>query len=495
MLRFCLLICLLVISVSPSPAEQASSDAPLIRRITIEGNTRTRTEIIRRELLFSTGESLDAGLVAETARNLRRMLFLGEVDIQVREEDGAADVLISVKDLYARALSPIISGEAGELSYGVIGLDYNFSGRGQVVQLTFEHDAITGNRAEAYYQIPRLWGSRQALTTNLGVGAEGHDVQVTFSRPFYTLSTRWGYGVSFFSQEQTVRLYTAQALSERYMDRTDGGSAWLIRSFGDRVKFRPNIRLDISDRRFAPHQGFTYAPEDRRRVLPSMGLTIWKPRFEQAQYIQFLGRREDLQLGSWVSTRAGFSGKDLGADQNFGFFQMQLAPRFKLYRNGYAFVNLFFSGRRQRGAYANLFAQAEILTYAQINRIHTMALRVRWDAVSRTEDASQLLLGSIRGLRGYAPRRFDGARRFLLNLEARPTLYRHAAFVLGGAFFVDGGTAWTPGSTSPSLNMSAGLGGRLGFTRIYNNPIMRADLAYGFQDRTWQLWVGLGQYF
>ncbi len=60
---------------------------------------------------------------------------------------------------------------------------------------------------------------------------------------------------------------------------------------------------------------------------------------------------------------------------------------------------------------------------------------------------------------------------------------------------LDIGTAWTPGITTPRLKTSVGFGGRLGFTKVYNNPIARVDLAYAFQDQTWQLWMGLGQYF
>ena len=58
-----------------------NSETPIIRIIAVEGQTRTREAIIRRELLFSEGESLDSTLVAESARNLRRLFFLGQVDI------------------------------------------------------------------------------------------------------------------------------------------------------------------------------------------------------------------------------------------------------------------------------------------------------------------------------------------------------------------------------------------------------------------------------
>ena len=472
-----------------------NSETPIIRIITVEGQTRTREAIIRRELLFSEGESLDSTLVAESARNLRRLFFLGQVDIQVKEESQAADILVKVADLYARALSPTVSGKSGELSYGLTGMDFNFLGRGQVVQLAVNHDAITGNSVAGLYHIPRLAGTRRALTTNVGIGAEGHKLRLTAAQPFYSLATPWAFGVSFFSEEEIIRLYANQAIAARYTDRSDGGAAWVVRSYGDQIKIRPGLRLDLSDRRFTSDQGFTYAPGNRRRVLPSLGLTIWKPHFERVQYINFLGRQEDLSIGSFVSTRLGLSHQTLGSDRNFGFFSLQLAPRFKPYSNGYTFISLFLSGRREAGAFGNLFGQAQLKTYAQIRRLHTIAFRIRWDTISRTEDTSQLLLGVARGLRGYVPRRFDGTRRLLLNLEGRPTLSRHPAFALGGAVFIDIGTAWTPGISTPRLKTSVGFGGRLGFTKVYNNPIARVDLAYAFQDQTWQLWMGLGQYF
>ena len=196
------------------------------------------------------------------------------------------DVVVSVLDLYARALSPTHSGKRGELSNGLVGMDFNFSRRGQVVQLTFHHDAITGNLVADRYHVPRLAGTRRTLTTNVGVDTEGHNVRLTVSQPFFSLATLWSYGVSFFSQEEVARFWSNQIISARYADHVDGGAAWITRSFGDQIKVRPGIRLDLSDRRFATQLGFTCAPNSRPRVLPSVGLTIWKPHFERVRHLQ-----------------------------------------------------------------------------------------------------------------------------------------------------------------------------------------------------------------
>ena len=472
-----------------------STSTPIIRNIHIHGNTRTHTGIIRREFLFSLGDTLDIALLAETERNLRRLLFLGQVNIHPRQHRDGVDVQVQVQDLYARALSPQISGKPGELSYSLVALDYNFLGRAQVARLTLDHRAIQGNSATLDYQIPRLFDTLHNLTTRLGWGEEIHQVEISLSRPFHTLSSPHSYGLSLYSQGDIQRLYADQNLIERYSDRLDGGSFWYIHSLGRSTKFRPTFRLGISNRRFSPSVPFTYAPQDRRRVLPSTGFTVWRPRYEKTRFIRTLGPIEDIQIGSWLSTRWGLSLRTLGSDRNFHFFSSQLSPRFKPHPSAYSFATLYLSGRHGPTGFYHIFSLAELLTYVRLSSLGTLVLRLRTDALHRPEDSSQLLLGLDNGLRGYPPRRFDGSRRFLGNLEYRPIFKTHPLYILAGALFCEGGTVWTPPRTSPALHTAVGLGCRVGLPQVYDTPVLRADLAWALSDRTLQLSFGVGQFF
>ncbi len=495
MKRLCLCLLCLGGFLFAAPATCPAEQAPVIRSIAVRGQTRTREEVLRRELLFGVGERLDSGRVAETARNLRGLLFLGRADIRVRVEGGAADIQVEVEDLYTRAVTPLLSGRPGELSYGVAALDYNFLGRGQTAEVTLAHDAVTGNRGEVAYGNPRLFGSRHALDAGLQVGSEGHDARLTVSRPFYRLSARWAYAVSFQDLGQRQRRYASQALVELYTEQTRSAGLYLSRSWGDAVKVRPELRLTLSDRRFTPEPGYPSAPADRRRVAPALGVTVWRPRYETARFLFDLGRTEDLQTGSWLSVRQGVSLRGLGSDRDFGFLQAQVVPTWRPWDRGYVFALGLLRTSCGRRGYFNLFAIAGLSVYARVGEAHSLAVRGQWEAVSRSEEGAQLLLGLEEGLRGYPIRRFDGTRRALFNIEARPTYFRHRVFVLAGAFFLDGGAAWTPGRTAPAWSAAAGAGLRLGLSRVYNSPILRADLGYGFRDRAWQLGLGLGQYF
>ena len=488
-------IFLLAALLLPAEHTSAAEDLPRIHRIVIDGLERTNEQIIRRELLFAAGEVLDSTRVAETARNLRRLLFVGDVHIRWLDRPDGVEVTVSVEDLYSRALSPLLSGTIDELSFGVVALDYNFRGRGQRLRVGLGNRAISGPWVELLLAEPRLRGSRRALAAQLATGAEGHDHALTFSRPFATLADRRAYGLSLFSQQAVQRLYSGGQLTTRYRDALDGGRIWLTRSYGTQTKVRPSVQLQVSRRRFTASASDGYAPSDRTRVVPSVGLLAWRPRYKRTRYMRDLGPLEDLQTGSWLSLRWGFAHRSLGSDRTFSFYRAQLAPRFEPTKRSYAELTLFTSAYRGAGKFYNLLASASATAYFRLGIAHSVALHTAWEALHRSEDAAQLLLGLAHGLRGYAPRRYDGTRRVLFNLEARPTLVRRPWYTLASAAFVDCGAAWTPNRETASLVCSPGVGIRLGWPKVYNTPVFRGDIAYGLAEGTYALSVGLGQYF
>jgi outer membrane protein assembly factor BamA len=474
---------------------RAGMAGPTVREITLVGNSRTDSTVIVRELLYEVGEPLDTALVEESERNLRRLLFLGKVKTVLTRDGESVDVEVHLEDLYARVLTPQLAGEVGELSYGIVALDYNLLGRGQVARIDLNHNAVTGNSGSLFYQNPRLRGSRHAMSANLGLAEEGHNLFLSFSQPFYALSTPWSYGASASRSKDVARLYSGQHLTAEYADRREAASLWVTRSFGDRTKLRPGLRVTVSNQGFDSKQGFSYAPEDRRRILPSVGFTVWEPEYEKTTFVFDLGRVEDIQLGSWISTRIGASSENLGSDRSFGFFQLQLSPIYKHRQKLYVFGTALHSSRLDRSGSFHRYTAVSVKAYKRLLSRHTIALRLWWDTQGDREDQSQLLLGVDRGLRGYAPRRFDGSRRFLLNLEARPTFHQNRTYVVAGAMFADVGSVWSPGDRRRRMAASAGIGARIGLLTVYNAPILRTDIARGFLDNSWQLSLGLGQYF
>ncbi|MCC7262186.1 MAG: hypothetical protein IT369_06655 [Candidatus Latescibacteria bacterium] len=466
---------------------------PLVRAITVEGSTRTRADTILREVLLEVGQPCDSALVAESERNLRRLPFLGKVHLHTRPAANGVEVVVEVEDLYSRALSPLLSGQLDELSYGVVALDYNLGGRGQFAQLTLHHRAIGGDQAALLFANPRLGGSPHRLDGEAAWSTEGHDLAGTLSRPFLSLAQPWAYGLSLYDEEQVERLWQAGTLSARYRHASRGGSLWLSRSLGSAIKIRPSFRLSFSDQHYRASAGFAYAPPGRRRLVPSLGLTLWQPRYRQEHYLQQLGRTEDLQVGSWLSLRAGLAWRGLPQRRSYAPLTLQLSPRWVLGAHTYLWATILASVQARPGTYQELNLLGELLAYQRLGECHWLALRLRAEAITRPESRAQFLLGADSGLRGVLPRRFAGQRRLIGNLELRPTVHRRASWVLAGALFADAGAAWS--GSLPRLETTAGAGVRLGLPRLYNSPVLRADLARPLSRGAWLLSVGLGQYF
>ena len=236
-------------------------------------------------------------------------------------------------------------------------------------------------------------------------------------------------------------------------------------------------------------------PPTGRGLYRASAFSCGVPRYKRTRYIRNLGPLEDLQTGSWLSLRWGFVHRSLGSDRTFSLYQAQLAPHFEPTKRSYAELTLFTNAYRGKGKFYNLLASASATAYFRLGTAHSLALRAAWEALHRSEDADQLLLGLARGLRGYAPRRYDGTRRVLFNLEARPTLVRRPWYTLASAAFVDCGAAWTPNKERANMVCSPGLGIRLGWPKVYNTPVLRGDIAYGLKEGSYELSVGLGQYF
>ena len=473
----------------------AETESNAIQSVNIRGNLRTATDIIRRELLFAEGDLLDSTRIAETARNLRRLPYIGEVAIEVNRGDEGPEVTISVQDLYSRALSPLLSGSPDELSLGLVGLDYNLFGRGHSLRASFERRAVSGNWADASFTAPRLVGTRHQLTATTGWGSEGHAHNLTLARPFATLGDRRAYGIAVADRSALQRLYAGGELLHRYRDALSSGRAWYTHSYGHATKIRLTLRIDLSRREFRPGRGHTFAPMDRQRIIPSVGLLVWRPSYRRDRHIRDIGPLEDLQTGSWLSLRSGFARRDLGSDRTFSFYQAQFSPRFEPTRRSYVLMTLYAQTRYGEDGWYNVYALAEIAAYGRVGHAHSLAVRGSFEALHRNEDGAQLLLGLERGLRGFAPRRFDGTRRLRLNLEARPTFIRHPWYTLAGSAFVDLGAAWTPDQGPLGWHGSPGLGMRLGFPKIYNTPVFRGDIAYGLGSGGVRLSLGMGQYF
>ena len=185
---------------------QTAESAQTIRTISILGPKRTRVGTVERELLFRVGDLFDSTLIAESARNLRRLSFLGRVKLTPYTVGSDIHVEVRVQDLHARALSPTVTGSIDALEYGLAALDYNLGGRGERILLAVASQTYVGKSAEVSFWKPRLFGSEHSVFSRAYGSQEGRDVQWSLNRPFFTLKSRVSYGISLRDAQSITRL-------------------------------------------------------------------------------------------------------------------------------------------------------------------------------------------------------------------------------------------------------------------------------------------------
>ncbi|MDF1613607.1 outer membrane protein assembly factor BamA [Desulfurivibrio dismutans] len=224
-----------------------------INRIVIRGNTRTRDNVIRREMQVREGDIMDTGAIRRSMERLQRLDFFEEVNIQPEPalmRDDLMDIEIEVKEKPTGTFS-IGAGYSSmdQLMFmGQISQE-NFRGKGQRLAL----QADISSKATHYnlsFTDPRLYDTRLLFGIDLynwrreyiDYTKESTGGAVRFGYPIWEhWRAYWGYGHE----------------SNKLTDVRDTASSWIIDSMD--LKRNRYVRLgfnrDTRDNRLDPTRG------------------------------------------------------------------------------------------------------------------------------------------------------------------------------------------------------------------------------------------------
>jgi hypothetical protein len=444
---------------------------------------KTRPEIVRRELLFRVGQPYDSALVAETARNLRRLGLFRDVSVDTTRLGGRLAAIVQTRDGWTTELQFNARSTGGEFTWSTGLEERDFLGVAAAVGVQYRHDA---------------------------------------DRTAWTFLTRWNRVLS-----------SPLLLAGSYDDRSDGRlGAWAVgfpfRAFGDRralewsgeagryrvLQFRDGESADTLQRRtlrlrmagaLAPYtsgEGYVRAglvAQVRREayvpwadtLLPvpdsvsgAVGLQLdWRrARFEVVTHYNGFAREEDIDLSTRVRVAAW------AAPAALGYARGGVGPELEAQTGaalGPAFVRLEVQ--------ANGLFTTDGLDSARVWSGLTVGART----LARHATVLHLEAGLRRGLppgaefdlgHGLGPRAFDshaftGTRAVWGTLEHRWFAVDEVLHLLGVglAAFLDYGGAWYADQPARAGG-DVGIGLRLGATRATGANVGRFDLAYRFGD-------------
>ena len=152
-------------------------------------HTVSRESLIRRQLLFAAGDTVDTLLVGETMRRLRAQHLYADAVILATRCDGTGGVGLSIHTRDTWSLRPTARlRSASQLSLGVE--ERNFLGTGRTIALTREM-TLRGNGAAIALSDPFILGSSVAGNIRVANLAGTHTLRAGIRQHEFSVFDRW----------------------------------------------------------------------------------------------------------------------------------------------------------------------------------------------------------------------------------------------------------------------------------------------------------------
>ena len=259
-------------------------------RINIAGNTVTRDKVIRRELRIHEGEEFSGKGVKDSTKNLNRLGFFDDIDIQTKKgtQDDLMVVDVSVKEKPTGSFSMGAGYSSFDKAIGMFSIAQN-----------------------------NLFGRGQKLAGMASIGGRTQEVDVRFTEP-YLMDKQLSMEVDLYSFEREWFEYTKDSM---------GGSLRFAFPIGFDKEFTRGIvgygydNADVTD--IASDAAIVIKDMEGNNVTSSITLGIRRNTKDKPW---------DTREGSLNSISYEYAGDPLGGDVGFDKYLLQSAWYFPLFK-------------------------------------------------------------------------------------------------------------------------------------------------------------------
>jgi hypothetical protein len=444
----------------------------------------TRENVVRREILFDIGDTLDIQRVFETERNLRAGGFIGEIDIVATpDSNNGIELTIMTTDLWTTKAEAYLDVAGGNYTTGLSVTEGNILGYGKYMQAV----AQVGNDQDgfaAYYIDNRLFGSRFAFSYSYSDFTYSKGFTISLARPQYSLTVPYGLRAGFSNLHAWPRLfYEGQEIFRFHQDRkTFAVEGIFTRGHNRRLNFYSGYTADKFDYSVDDplHPLNSIIPDDEVLSYPTIGAGVSTIKYDVDRFLDASGTPEDLALGASLKFTFGRSDKPFGADYIGNYYsaaaRFLVHPLSRLYLAANDKVMWWYADHRAE----RINHRTELALYYKPAPMHTLVARGLTDFGWRQKATYQQVLGGGNGLRGYSYFEFSGDKLALGNIEYR--FYTPVTILtvrLGAAAFFDFGNVWWRNEPVDvgELKTSAGAGLRFGLTKSSTSRVISLDFA------------------
>jgi len=449
---------------------------------------RTRAEVVRRTLLFKSGERVSVQLIDESERLLRANGNIYDVRIRpIAYRDGVVDIEVTTRDSWS--LDPGIKfSRGGGVNTGAIGLkETNLLGTGISVGYTLENE-VDRDGYEFSIGHRQLFGSWTAIEYLYGDFNDGKRERFRLERPFYELDARWAAGVSAGKNDQVSSIYGgAGGVVGQFRQQSEFAEVYggVSRGLVDGWTQRYSLGIQHQDQRYLPEPGLlppAQMPADRTLTGPFVRYQVIEDNYQKTRNRNWVERTEFLPLGFNSLLQLGSALTALGSTKDLLLYSAAVGNGFAVTAAQSVQAAAYTSGQYGSDGGEHQFFGAGAKYFHKQRGRGLFFASIAMDGIANGDSADQLTIGGDNGLRGYPLRYQTGTRRALLTLEQRiyTEWFPFRLFRIGAAAFFDYGRAWGgahPNPVNPGWLGDVGVGLRIFSDRSASGRVMHIDLA------------------
>ncbi len=399
---------------------------PKIDQIKIEGNTKTKTYVIKRELTVKSGDLFNENDIRKSLSNLNRLSIFQEATVvpQPGTKPGTINLVFKVRD-----------ARTGQIGFGV--------GYSQAESFTGMINMADNN----------LMGTARNLSLSFQIGKE-NSYNVAYNNPWID-NHHTSFNASLFDTN-TITQMVAGPNSFYYTEARKGGQFGFTRPYG---KWLHGLSFRM-DKVYGYEVPSTLPP-----ALNPLLTAIKNPTHNQT--ISFTSQRDtrnswlNATKGDYLQLSSELAG--LGGDSHYTKWNAE-------YRY---FMPIGKSKAKPAG---------ELEYSTKDSRKYVLATRMQAGYIAgKAPFLEQFRVGGLDTIRGYEDEQFPGIRKVLINTELR----YQPMDVLQLAVFADYGDAWG-GDFSKMVGADSKLHMRLGYgfgVRVMVPMLGPIRFDYGFTSK------------